>query len=174
MLTLILGGARSGKSSHAETRAAELGDRVLYVATAQAFDDDMAARIKKHREERPRHWPTLEAPTNVGVQIAQFSEEVDVVLIDCLTLLTSNVFLANEDNGATETAVFKEVADLIEVYQASKTNWIIVSNEVGMGIVPAYDLGRQYRDLLGKVNQKLAQKADKVIFMVAGLPMQVK
>ncbi len=174
MLTLILGGARSGKSTYAEKLAAEKGPSVLYVATAQAFDVDMAARIQKHREERPFSWPTVEAPMNVGAAIEAFDEEVDVILIDCLTLLTSNVLLANEESGDVETAVFDEINALLEVYQNSQSEWIIVSNEVGLGIVPAYELGRTYRDYLGKVNQKVAQYADRVLFMVAGLPLFVK
>jgi adenosylcobinamide kinase / adenosylcobinamide-phosphate guanylyltransferase len=175
-LTLILGGARSGKSSYAEQLAAQAGGQVLYVATAQAWDDEMAARIAAHRAERPAHWATLEAPRQVGAAIAA-APAADVVLIDCLTLLASNVILAlpaAEDAHAAEAALRAEVNALLAAYATSSASWIIVSNEVGLGIVPATPLGRVYRDALGRANQRLAAAADRVLFMVAGLPMTVK
>jgi adenosylcobinamide kinase/adenosylcobinamide-phosphate guanylyltransferase len=179
-LTLILGGARSGKSSYAEQLAAQRGQRIAYVATAQAWDDEMAHRIENHRRQRPTTWETIEAPSQVGAAIAAAEASAgdwDVVLIDCLTLLASNVILALPEpveTPAAEAALRAEVDALLDAYQASKASWILVSNEVGLGIVPAYPLGRVYRDALGRANQQLAAVADEVLFMVAGLPMRVK
>lgn len=179
-LTLILGGARSGKSSHAERLAAQRGAHVVYVATAQAWDEEMALRIANHRAQRPPHWRTIEAPTQVGAAIAAAEATAgdwEVVLLDCLTLLAGNVILALPEPveiTAAEAALRAEVDALLAAYQTSKASWILVSNEVGLGIVPAYPLGRVYRDALGRANQRLAAAADEVLFMVAGLPMRVK
>ena len=176
-LTLVLGGARSGKSTYAEQVAAnEGGDSVLYVATAQAFDEEMQARIEKHRAERPASWRTLESPMGVGGAILATPGDEQVILIDCLTVLVSNVLLHFEDPfaDAVSTAVQGEVDALLACVETLEAKLIIVSNEVGLGLVPPYPLGRAYRDLLGKANQQLAARAESVIFMVAGLPMVVK
>lgn len=176
-LTLILGGARSGKSSYAQQLARERGgDQVLFVATAQALDGEMAARIQAHRRERPSAWRTLEAPRHTGDAIAR-AEPSAVVLVDCLTLLVSNAVLAlPESAGAKEAegAALAEVEELLATFKSSKANWIVISNEVGMGLVPPYPVGRAYRDALGRANQCLAAEADQVLFMVAGIPMKVK
>ena len=175
-LTLILGGARSGKSTYAEQLAAASGEPVTYVATAQAWDEEMAARIATHQAQRPADWATVEAPLGVGQAIAAVPS-TPVVLIDCLTLLANNVLGAlpdAEDLSAAEAALRAEVDGLLAVYAEHPGAWIVVSNEVGLGIVPAYPLGRVYRDVLGRANQRLAAAADEVVFMVAGLPMQVK
>ncbi|MEZ4714085.1 MAG: bifunctional adenosylcobinamide kinase/adenosylcobinamide-phosphate guanylyltransferase [Caldilineaceae bacterium] len=185
MVTLILGGARSGKSAYAERLAAELGgEAVLYVATAQALDEEMQARIDRHRAERSAGWSTVEAPKQVGAAIGRFLASADaspsVVLIDCLTVLVSNVLLAFDDpfDPAVENALNAELDALVRCMQTTMPQYvkhfIIVSNEVGLGLVPPYALGRAYRDLLGRANQRLAQLADRVLFMVAGLPMGVK
>jgi adenosylcobinamide kinase/adenosylcobinamide-phosphate guanylyltransferase len=176
-LTLILGGARSGKSAYAQRLAAERGSHVLYVATAEAGDDEMAARIAAHRAERPAHWQTLEAPRQVGSAIRVVAGDAGVVLIDCLTLLASNVIapLPEPVTGeAAESALNAEVDELLAAYAESAAEWIVVSNEVGLGLVPPFPLGRAYRDALGRANQRLAGVADEVLFMVAGLPMRVK
>ncbi len=180
-LTLILGGARSGKSFYAEQLAAAQGDDVLYVATAQAFDEEMTARIIAHRAQRPASWRTLEAPQNVGDAITQHladrSPAPRVILLDCLTLLANNAILALPDpitQVDADAALMDETDALLATYYAGDSAWIIVSNEVGLGIVPAYPLGRVYRDALGRVNQRLAAVADEVLFMVSGLPMVVK
>ena len=179
-LTLILGGARSGKSSYAEALAAEHGGPVLYVATAEAWDGEMAARIANHKAQRPAHWRTLEAPRHPGLAVAEILQAADapaVVLVDCLTLLANNVLLALPE-GASEAqaaaALLAEVDELLTARQSSAAQWIIVSNEVGLGIVPAYPLGRLYRDALGRANQRVAAAADRVVLMVAGIPMNVK
>ncbi len=181
-LILVLGGARSGKSSHAQTLAGELGgNAVLYVATAEALDDEMRQRVIAHRAGRPAAWRTLEAPRAVGPQIAAAlasgASSVQVVLVDCLTVLASNAMLALGDDpepAAAEAAVLAEVEELLAAYAASVATWIVVSNEVGLGLVPPYPLGRTYRDALGRANQHLAAAAGRVLFMVAGLPLTVK
>jgi len=179
-LTLILGGARSGKSTFAEKMAAEDGGKVVYIATAEAKDDEMVTRIKKHQAERPLSWQTLEIPTHISDHLAQKPIIADVVLLDCLTLLVTNVLMAVNpdldklDEVGSETAVSAEISALITTIQQSNAHWLIVSNEVGLGLVPPYPIGRIYRDTLGRANQKLAQAADHVYFLVAGLPLVVK
>ena len=175
-LTLILGGARSGKSDYAESLAAQLGRRVLYVATAEARDDEMAARIAAHRQNRPADWRTLEAPRRVGAALASLAEPPEVVLLDCLTLLVSNIILQleSEPQELIEAAVAAEIDEIIAARQRLAVPMIVVSNEVGLGLVPPYALGRVYRDALGRANQRLATQADRVLFMVAGLPVVVK
>jgi len=181
-LTLILGGARSGKSAYAQQLAhARGGSNVLYVATALAFDDEMAARIAAHRAERPAGWQTLEAAQEVGAAVTRYLTTAAVppavILVDCLTLLATNVLLPfgeAPDPRAAEDAVLAEVDQLLESVRQSHTGWIVVSNEVGMGLVPPYPLGRVYRDALGRANQRLAAAAGEVLLMVAGLPWALK
>jgi len=176
-LTLILGGARSGKSTYAEDLARKLGgDDVLYVATAEALDQEMQDRIANHRAQRPAAWRTLEASLHPGqVLLAQHPPE-PVILLDCLTMLVSNILLARESEGesAVEAAVQAEIARLIDAAHQLDARLIVVSNEVGLGLVPDNALGRIYRDVLGRANQTLARAADEVIFMVAGLAMPIR
>jgi adenosylcobinamide kinase/adenosylcobinamide-phosphate guanylyltransferase len=185
-LTLILGGARSGKSSYAEALAPKLGRPVLYVATAEALDDEMRARVAAHRASRPPQWATLEAPLNTGAALQTSPEAAGagVILLDCLTLLVSNVLLSTEgaggpdapelDAGLARAAVQAEVEALLQAHRALGAHLIVVSNEVGLGLVPPYRLGRVYRDCLGWANQSLARIADRAILMVAGLPVDLK
>ncbi len=177
-LILILGGARSGKSSYAQQLALALGGAdVLFVATAEAHDEEMRARIAAHRAERPAGWRTVEAPVRVAGQVAPAAGDAAVVLVDCLTLLVSNVLLAAGDGTPpqqAEAAVLAEIDAVLAAVSASPATWIVVSNEVGLGLVPPYPLGRVYRDALGRANQRIAAEADRVLFMVAGLPLQVK
>jgi adenosylcobinamide kinase/adenosylcobinamide-phosphate guanylyltransferase len=202
-LILVLGGARSGKSTYAEQLALELGGpEVLYVATAQALDHEMRERILKHRLARPQGWRTLEAPSlavawpkaaGYGAPGAHEPSsaahlptanagETDlraarVVLLDCMTLLATNAVLSVGDEPSTEeaeAAVQKETDALLAAYKGGAATWIVVSNEVGMGLVPPYPLGRVYRDALGRANQRLAKTADRVVLMVAGLPWELK
>jgi adenosylcobinamide kinase/adenosylcobinamide-phosphate guanylyltransferase len=175
-LTLILGGARSGKSSYAEQLAAELGQRILYIATAEIGDAEMAERIAAHRAARPAAWQTLEAPRNVGAALAGIAATPEALLLDCLTLLVSNILLALEGEPLTtiEAAVQTELEAILAAQAQLNVPLIVVSNEVGLGLVPPYALGRIYRDVLGRANQYLAGRANRVIFMVAGLPMIVK
>jgi adenosylcobinamide kinase / adenosylcobinamide-phosphate guanylyltransferase len=176
-LILILGGARSGKSRTAERMALDLGgDHVLYIATAEAHDDEMRERIAVHRATRPSAWQTVEAPLDVAAKL-QGLQLLPVVLLDCITLLASNVLLGLPDNclqADANQAVTQEVDHLLVKQRASASIWIMVSNEVGMGVVPPYRLGRLYRDALGTANQRLAQAADDVLLMIAGLPWRLK
>ncbi len=175
-LILILGGARSGKSDYAEALASQLGRRVLYVATAEVRDDEMAARIALHRQNRPAEWHTLEAPRQVGAALASLVEPPEVLLLDCLTLLVSNIILEMESAPpeTIEAAVSAEIEAIVTAHKRLDVPLIIVSNEVGLGLVPPYTLGRVYRDALGRANQRLASQADRVLFMVAGLPLVLK
>ncbi|HNR97475.1 MAG TPA: bifunctional adenosylcobinamide kinase/adenosylcobinamide-phosphate guanylyltransferase [Anaerolineae bacterium] len=177
-LILILGGARSGKSSYAEKLALELGGAdVLYIATSQVLDEEMRQRVAVHRSQRPAGWRTLEAPLLTGATLDEAVRSARVVLVDCLTLLASNAILAlGEEPPAreAEAAVESEVSALLAAQRGGRATWIIVSNEVGLGLVPPYPLGRVYRDALGRANQRLAAAADQVLLMVAGLPLYLK
>jgi adenosylcobinamide kinase/adenosylcobinamide-phosphate guanylyltransferase len=172
-LTLVLGGARSGKSAHARKLAEDRGSAVLFVATAEPVDDEMAERIARHREERPGGWRTLEAPRGIGPAIERHAGAADLILVDCLSVLAGNIFSV-EDTAAAESALSKELDLLLEVYERSAAEWILVSNEVGMGVVPAYPLGRTYRDALGRAHQRLARRADEAYLLVAGLALRLK
>lgn len=176
-LILVLGGARGGKSTYAENLAKELGgDAVLFIATAQALDDEMRERIVKHQAARPVGWRTLEAPSLRGIRLVGTVGDARVVLLDCLTLLTSNALLAGFDEATPqyEAKVEDEVECLLVAYASGSATWIVVSNEVGLGIVPDNPLARAYRDVLGRANQRVAAAADRVMFLVAGLPLRVK
>lgn len=181
---LITGGARSGKSSFAQQLAFDSHKSVLFVATAQAGDDEMKTRIAAHKKSRPPSWRTLESPENVGVSIIaelQNEQNEQLVLVDCITLLVSNAiaeFLSEDgteiDEVRADKAVAKEIEALVRCVKESKSDFIFVTNEVGLGLVPDNKLGRVYRDLLGKANQVLAKTSDEVYFMVSGIALQVK
>jgi adenosylcobinamide kinase / adenosylcobinamide-phosphate guanylyltransferase len=178
-LIFLLGGARSGKSTYAENWAKANGERVLFVATAQALDDEMHARIAKHQAQRPPDWNTLEAPVSAGAAIesAFAKTSYDTVLLDCVTLLVSNVLLSlpeDADQESVNAAVIAEVEALLGACEHTGAAWLVVSNEVGMGLVPPYRLGRLYRDALGMANQCIAQAADEVLLLGAGLPWALK
>jgi adenosylcobinamide kinase/adenosylcobinamide-phosphate guanylyltransferase len=185
-LSLILGGARAGKSIYAENLAAEYGPRVLYIATAGAWDDEMRARVIAHRAQRPATWPTLEAPTGVGAALLAARPAVDAILLDCLTMLVSNVIFSHPaltdapdaEPAAHEPeltrAVLAEVDALLAARQTLGLPLVVVSNEVGLGLVPPYPLGRLYRDILGRANQRVAAAADYACLLVAGLPLVLK
>jgi adenosylcobinamide kinase/adenosylcobinamide-phosphate guanylyltransferase len=177
-LILVLGGVRSGKSDYAEELAQSLGQaQVLFVATAEAGDAEMARRIAAHQQSRPASWRTLEAPRHIGEAIQSHVGEAKVVLVDCITLLVSNTLLAlgdDPDITQTEQAVQDEIQALLQTCQSSPVTCIAVSNEVGLGVVPEHRLGRLYRDLLGKANQSLAAQAGEVYLMVAGLAIELK
>ncbi len=174
-LTLILGGARSGKSSFAEKIAREAGKSVLFIATATAGDSEMAERISKHQASRPTHWQTLELPHNIGRNLT--APIAEIVIVDCITLLVSNILLSLPESAPTEVAMHKirvEIDELVAAQTRLGGQWLLVSNEVGLGLVPPYPLGRVYRDALGFANQSLAQAASRVILMVAGITMVIK
>jgi adenosylcobinamide kinase/adenosylcobinamide-phosphate guanylyltransferase len=175
--TLIIGGARSGKSRLAQEMARKEGGPVLFVATAEAGDEDMKERIEKHRRNRPADWTTLEVTTRLGQHIAQNIGKARTVIIDCVTLLVNNVFQEHQettDAAWLEKAVLTEIEDLIKCIKRSDAHFIIVTNEVGLGIVPADRVSRLYRDFLGTANRRLAEAADEVIFMAAGIPVTIK
>lgn len=176
-ITLILGGARSGKSSHAQSLADETERSVTFIATAQALDEEMSQRIQKHRLERPTGWETLEIPCDIASHVSQIKS--NVVILDCITLLVSNLLMQFVKDDLVDEAPFlltvqKELEGLIAAIHEHRQDWFIISNEVGLGLVPPYQMGRVYRDALGWANQRLAREADKVLFMVAGIPTSVK
>ncbi|MDQ2799786.1 MAG: bifunctional adenosylcobinamide kinase/adenosylcobinamide-phosphate guanylyltransferase [Armatimonadota bacterium] len=175
-LTLILGGARSGKSRHAQELAGRgaAGRPVVFVATAQAGDAEMETRIARHQADRPIHWQTVEEPLKVA-EVLRREQGAAVILVDCLTFFLTNHLLKSGDaeiwdEAGTETAV----AEMLRAAQKAPAHVILVSNEVGLGLVPETPLGRVWRDAAGRANQQAAQAADEVIFMVAGLPLFVK
>jgi adenosylcobinamide kinase / adenosylcobinamide-phosphate guanylyltransferase len=169
-ITLVLGGASSGKSRWAQERAAEFA-RVTYLATAQAGDAEMQEKIARHRRERPSTWRTVEVPVNLPEKIRSESREADLLLIDCFTLYVANVMRTGRKAGAHNESRIRELLDAI---QSSVTSIIAVSNEVGSGVVPAFRTGRVYRDMLGRLNQEVAAIADNVVLMVAGIPVAMK
>lgn len=198
-LILILGGARSGKSAFAERLARESSRDVIFLATATPSDEEMRARVEAHRRARPATWRTIEAPLRPSRALAELADFEGVVLLDCLTLLCSNLLLAldptkqheghavaaaepshlsdlvSDLEGTTiEERVLSEVRALLEAHRHGRYVLLVVSNEVGLGLVPPYSLGRAYRDLLGRANQLVAAVAGRVYFMVAGLPVDVK
>jgi adenosylcobinamide kinase / adenosylcobinamide-phosphate guanylyltransferase len=173
-IILLLGGARSGKSYYAQQLATKLGGNVLFVATGEALDEEMQDRIAQHQKDRPKTWRTLEITTGIGKGIEKQIGDAEVVLIDCLTLLISNLLRDEPDYPEAEKIVKSEINELIAVMDRLDASFVIVSNEVGMGLVPETKLGRIYRDLLGKANQLLANRATEVYLMVACLPVMVK
>jgi adenosylcobinamide kinase/adenosylcobinamide-phosphate guanylyltransferase len=164
----ILGGARSGKSRHA-VAAQPAGGCIAFVATAQAGDADMAARIRRHRAERPAHWTTIEEPLDVPACLAAL-RGVDAVIVDCVTVWIGNRVL----RGDPDEAILASVDELATLVQQSAFDITLVSNEVGEGVHPETAIGLRFRDLLGIANQRLAAACDTVVLMVAGLPLTLK
>ncbi|MGI8856025.1 MAG: bifunctional adenosylcobinamide kinase/adenosylcobinamide-phosphate guanylyltransferase [Thermomicrobiales bacterium] len=175
-LILVLGGARSGKSAFAERLArGSGGDDVLYVATATITDDEMAARVARHRADRSAAWETVELPLRVGDALRERTALPPVILLDCLTLLLSTPALTNPDlsEAAIEEHATAEVDGLLRLRDGYPGTLIVVSNEVGMGLHPNSALGRIYRDALGRANQRLAARADAAYLLVAGIPLDL-
>lgn len=169
-ITLVLGGARSGKSYYAQQLASHFA-RVTFIATGQPCDAEMLRKITRHRRERPAGWRTIEAPLDLCKQIRSESLHADVLLVDCLTLYVSNIMGARRRSKCNAAEQIEEVCGAI---QASKASIIAVSNEVGSGVVPPYRSGRIYRDFLGEMNRKVAQIADRVVLMIAGIAVTAK
>lgn len=165
MIELVIGGARSGKSAYAERRALDSGLHVVYLATAQALDTEMAERIVHHRARRPATWRSVEEPLALAAVLAREATPDTCVLIDCLTLWLSNVLLAGRDD---------EIAKLLDVLPTLPGHLIFVSNEVGWGIVPESALARRFRDEQGRLNQRIAAIGDRVTLVAAGLPLELK
>lgn len=167
-IAFVLGGARSGKSAHAQRLIEQHCQRPVFIATAQAWDAEMAARIRAHQAERDVRWRTVEAPLDLARALKQAAELGDGVLIDCLTLWLSNLMLNERCDLAHDTEM------LIEALQHSALPVWLVSNEVGLGLVPETPLGRRFRDAQGRLNQRIAALADRVEFIAAGLPLRLK
>lgn len=166
---LILGGARSGKSSFAEALAGRSETAVTMIATAEAFDDEMWARIVAHRRSRPTEWTTIESPLRLAEALACVPS-ADTAVIDCITVWMGNMF----HHGASEADVHAEIERFITTMSQRRGSTLIVSNEVGLGIVPADEMTRAYRDALGRVNSRLAATVDRSIFMVAGRALELR
>jgi adenosylcobinamide kinase/adenosylcobinamide-phosphate guanylyltransferase len=167
---LVLGGARSGKSTYALQRAQQWRGRLVFLATAEAKDEEMKLRISHHRaQRRSRRWVTIEEPLDVVWQLKELDESIGGVVLDCITLWVSNALLNNQ-----QAALEGQVAELVEEIPLFPFSFLAVSNEVGLGLVPDTPIGREYRDLLGAVNQQLAKACSEVLFLAAGLPLKLK
>lgn len=183
-LILVTGGARSGKSTYAERLAQRSGRSVAYIATATAGDDDMRDRIARHQAARPATWQTIEEPLHLADAVHQAASLADIILLDCITVWLSNWLLLQDELSSVESTpasvysegALQEIEALLKEAQALNTQQrlLIVTNEVGLGIVPAFALGRVYRDVLGTVNRRLAQEAARVYLLVAGLAVDIK
>ena len=170
-VTLVLGGVRSGKSRLAQ-RIAEQAERVTFIATAERRDDpEMHAKIERHRSDRPQNWITIEEPIQLGHTIREVGKNNNILLIDCLTLCASNLLEAYSEDAEGLQA---QIDQLCTALKTAPCSVVLVSNEVGSGVVPAYELGRRFRDLVGEINQRVASVADTVLLMVAGLPFPLK
>jgi adenosylcobinamide kinase / adenosylcobinamide-phosphate guanylyltransferase len=168
-IILVTGGARSGKSKYAEQRAAALGRRRLYVATAEAKDEEMAQRIAEHKRRRGDEWTTIEEAVELSGALLAQRGRTDCALVDCLTLWLSNLLLRRDTKYAEE-----KIEELLKMLPRLDFHIVLVTNEVGWGIVPDNPLGRQFRDLAGWTNQRIAAAANEIVLLVAGMPMIVK
>ncbi len=184
-LILILGGARSGKSAFAEQLAASSGQSIAFIATATAGDDEMRARIARHRASRPAHWHTVEEPFDLAGAVQHAAALADILLLDCITLWLSNWLARHGETSDTDmtassplldAAAMQEIQNLLATLASldPRKTLIVITNEVGLGIVPAYPLGRLYRDTLGLVNQRLAEAAGRVYLLIAGIAVDIK
>jgi adenosylcobinamide kinase/adenosylcobinamide-phosphate guanylyltransferase len=169
-VTLVLGGVRSGKSRYAQQLAGQ-SSNVVFVATAKVSDEEMRAKIERHREDRSKEWLTIEEPLDLPKVLAEHESDSDVVVVDCLTVYAANLL---EAEGEDPDAVERRVQTLCDALREMNCRVIVVSNEVGSGVHPMSPLGRRYRDLLGEINQRVASIADDVVLMVAGLPLALK
>lgn len=169
-ITFIIGGARSGKSSYAIELAKKLGKKVAFIATCEPLDREMKRRAELHKKRRPSFWYTFEETKNIIALLKKLDPKFKVVIIDCLTLFISNLL----SRGLKDEAIEDQIEKILKILKSAKYKSIIVSNEVGLGIVPANHLARRFRDLAGRINQIVAKKADSVIFMISGLPLSTK
>ncbi len=165
-VTLVLGGVRSGKSHYAQ-QLGERAGRVVFVATAQAADDEMQRKVERHQRSRPQHWQTVEEPLRLAEVITNHGPSCDLMIIDCLTFFAANLLDAQGDDQSAIEA-------LCLALKSPPCPVVLVSNEVGSGVVPAYPSGRRFRDLLGEMNQSVARVASNVLLLVAGLPLVLK
>lgn len=169
-LIFITGGCRSGKSRFALDYANQHFSKKLYLATCEVLDEEMARRVEIHKEMRGKEWLTIEEPIEVVQKVVEYGNEVEVILIDCITLWISNLLI----KWKSDERIMAEVEKLTQTFKKNSSSFIIVSNEVGMGIVPAEPLSRRFRDLAGWTNQKISHSVDKVVFMVSGIPIFLK
>lgn len=169
-LILVTGGARSGKSSYAQHLAKSLGKKVIYIATAEALDPDMKERIRLHKKSRDKNWVTMEESLDVLGAIKSLSVKRRVILLDCLTLFISNLIF----KGLSDKAIHDEIKAVLKALREKIDTSIIVTNEVGSGIVPDSKLGRRFRDLQGRVNQIVSGEADCVYLLISGIPVKIK
>ena len=173
-IIFITGGARSGKSNYAQQMATEMGCDVLFIATAEPLDDEMRDRIRNHRLSRPEHWKTMELPCNLAQELKNIPVIPQTVIIDCITLLVSNLIQQDKPANELEKIAASEISGLINYIESTSSVFIIVTNEVGLGLVPDNKIARDYRDILGKVNQLIARSADEVYYMISGIPQRIK
>lgn len=169
-ITFILGGARSGKSSYAIGLVNSLDKKVAFIATCRPLDKEMKLRIELHKKKRPGHWKTFEEPKDLQGLLNRLGTEFDIVIIDCLTLFISNLLSEGLTDGEMEGAM----DGILKILEEAEYKSVIISNEVGLGIVPANRLARRFRDLAGKINQNVARNAGEVIFMISGIPVKIK
>ena len=171
-ITFILGGARSGKSGYAVKLANDSDKKVIFIATCPYYDDEMEERIQKHKDERPEEWGCFEEFKDIAKILREISENHDcgITLIDCLTLFVSNLLMDEFD----ESEIKKRTQNMIDEIRKARFDAILVSNEVGLGLVPEHPLGRKFRDVAGRINQIVASSADEVYFTVAGIPQKIK
>ena len=169
-ITFILGGARSGKSQFALNLAKKTSKAVIFIATAIASDKEMRERIKLHRKNRPSYWKTIEEPKKLSSLIRGSPKKTELIIIDCMTIFISNLLL----EGKSDHYVEGEISSILKTLGKSGFNSLIVSNEVGMGIVPDNPLARRFRDLAGKINQSIAKASNEVYFIVSGLALKIK
>lgn len=182
-IILVTGGARSGKSSFAESLCINRNNSTAYIATSIPFDDEMKDRVKKHKESRPQNWRTYEIYKDIYSIIDNISKEHETVILDCVTLLVNNLMFTygieideatSEDINKLEDYIKKQVNKLLNEVEKTNLYFVVVTNELGMGVVPANKLSRVYSDIVGRINQQISSRSDEVYFIVSGIPMKVK
>lgn len=182
-IILVTGGARSGKSNFAESLCINRNNSTAYIATSIPFDDEMKDRVKKHKESRPQNWRTYEIYKDIYSIIDNISKEHETVILDCVTLLVNNLMFTygieideatSEDINELEDYIKKQVNKLLNEVEKTNLYFVIVTNELGMGVVPANKLSRVYSDIVGRINQQISSRSDEVYFVVSGIPMKVK
>ena len=182
-IILVTGGARSGKSNFAESLCRKQNNKVAYIATSVAFDDEMKVRVRKHQESRPKEWKTYEVYKDIYSIVKELNENYDTVIMDCVTLMVNNLMFTHnievdkatsEELNKLEDYIKNQITKLLEAIKKTNLYFVIVSNEIGMGIVPENKLSRIYGDFVGRANQLIGKYSDEVYFVVSGIPMKVK
>lgn len=182
-IILVTGGARSGKSGFAESLCREQNNSTAYIATSVVFDDEMKERVRKHQESRPKEWRTYEIYKDIYSIIDEIGEKHDTVIMDCVTLMVNNLMFTygidvdkatSKELDELENYIRDQIEKLLDAVKKTNLYFVIVSNEIGMGIVPANKLSRIYRDFVGRANQLIGKYSDEVYFVVSGIPMKVK